>query len=218
MRAAGRVADPPALPSETGRCPRSQTAAAAWWSSPERMSAGRSSSGRIASRSTSSSPCSTGPSARTARSRASSSSPAFRTSARASSAQLGMDKDVQKRLFARRGSRSVRTKPRDRLGRRSRDDRGGREALGYPFTKPATLGSSVGIEGARHRGARRRPRGGVPREDALVEKAAEGARRSNAPSSGTTIRSRPSRARSFRSTTSSTTTRRSTSTSTGRGS
>ena len=116
--------------------------------------------------------------------------------------------------------RSVRGGARVRLGRRPRVDRGARRRrsgtrssrsrrpsvppsasrrCATPRSSPPVSTRRSGTRGTRS--SRRRPR-------------APG--RSNAPSSATTIRSPPSRARSFRRTTSSTTTRRSTSTSTAR--
>ncbi len=164
-------------------CPRSRTAAAGRSSSRPRGGRRRSSPPTDrASRSTSCSLCSTGPTARTARCRASSSSPASRTSVRASSARLsGWTRTCRSGCSSRRGSRSVRT-------RRSRESawvddpetvEAAAEALGYPlFTKPATLGSSVGVSKVHDAGELAAGLEEAFRyaRDALVEKAAEGAR------------------------------------------
>ena len=94
---------------------------------------------------------------------------------------IGMDKDVQKRLFRAAG---LPVGPYEAV-RESvwADDpetiEAAAEALGYPvFTKPATLGSSVGV--SKVHGAQELA-GGLEEafryaRDALVEKAAEGAR------------------------------------------
>jgi D-alanine-D-alanine ligase len=94
---------------------------------------------------------------------------------------LGMDKDVQKRLFREAG---LPVGPFEAV--READWREDPEtveataaALGYPlFTKPATLGSSVGVSSVRDAGELS---GGLEEafryaRDALLEKTAEGAR------------------------------------------
>ena len=94
---------------------------------------------------------------------------------------IGMDKDVQKRLFLAAG---LPVGPYEAVRESAwRDDpetvEAAAEALGYPlFTKPASLGSSVGVSKVHDRG---QLAGGLDEafryaRDALVEKAAEGAR------------------------------------------
>jgi len=94
---------------------------------------------------------------------------------------IGMDKDVQKRLFLAAG---LPVGPYEAVRESAwRDDpetaEAAAEALGYPlFTKPASLGSSVGVSKVRDR---TELAGGLDEafryaRDALVEKAAEGAR------------------------------------------
>jgi D-alanine-D-alanine ligase len=94
---------------------------------------------------------------------------------------LGMDKDVQKRLFLAAG---LPVGPYEPVRETAwRDDpetvEAAAEALGYPlFTKPATLGSSVGVSKVHDGGELA---GGLAEafryaRDAVVERAAEGAR------------------------------------------
>ena len=94
---------------------------------------------------------------------------------------LGMDKDVQKRLFVAAG---LPVGPYEAVRESAWADdpetiEAAAEALGYPlFTKPATLGSSVGVSkvhDARELAAGLEEAFEYAR-DALVEKAAEGAR------------------------------------------
>ena len=94
---------------------------------------------------------------------------------------IGMDKDVQKRLFLRgRAPRgSVRDGPRDRWDDDPESVEAAAEALGYPlFTKPATLGSSVGVSKVHDAAELAAGLAEAFRyaRDALVEQAAEGAR------------------------------------------
>jgi D-alanine-D-alanine ligase len=128
---------------------------------------------------------------------------------------IGMDKAVQKALFAASGLAVV---PYEVVREPGWDeDPEGVSAriagLGFPvFTKPATLGSSVGIVKVHD------PtnwRAGSPRRSGTRAKRSwrrdsTGSARSSARCSATTTRSRPWRARSCRPVTSSTTTRRST--------
>jgi D-alanine-D-alanine ligase len=94
---------------------------------------------------------------------------------------IGMDKDVQKRLFLAAG---LPVGPYEAVRESAwLDDRetveAAAEALGYPlFTKPVSLGSSIGVSKVRDR---EQLAGGLDEafryaRDALVEKAAEGAR------------------------------------------
>jgi D-alanine-D-alanine ligase len=94
---------------------------------------------------------------------------------------IGMDKDVQKRLFLAAG---LPVGPYEAVREFAWTDdpetvEAAAEALGYPlFTKPASLGSSVGVSKVHDRA---QLAGGLDEafryaRDALVEKAAEGAR------------------------------------------
>jgi D-alanine-D-alanine ligase len=94
---------------------------------------------------------------------------------------IGMDKDVQKRLFLAAG---LPVGPYEAVRESAWTDdpetvEAAAEALGYPlFTKPASLGSSVGVSKVHDRA---QLAGGLDEafryaRDALVEKAAEGAR------------------------------------------
>ncbi|HET6790224.1 MAG TPA: D-alanine--D-alanine ligase family protein, partial [Actinomycetota bacterium] len=94
---------------------------------------------------------------------------------------LGMDKDVQKRLFVAAG---LPVGPYEAVRESAWVDdpetiEAAAEALGYPiFTKPATLGSSVGVSKVHDTGELAAGLEEAFRfaRDALVEKAAEGAR------------------------------------------
>jgi D-alanine-D-alanine ligase len=94
---------------------------------------------------------------------------------------IGMDKDVQKRLFLQAG---LPVGPFETVHERGWGDdpesvEASAEALGYPvFTKPATLGSSVGVTKVHHAGELAAGLANAFRyaRVAIVERSAEGAR------------------------------------------
>jgi D-alanine-D-alanine ligase len=94
---------------------------------------------------------------------------------------IGMDKDVQKRLFLQAG---LPVGPFETVHEKAWGDdpesvEASAEALGYPvFTKPATLGSSVGVTKIHHTGELAAGLANAFRyaRVALVERSAEGAR------------------------------------------
>ena len=162
------LAEPPRSPKDPARCRLSHPSsgsevalvARAGCLDPDRRR-------RASERSTSCSRCCTAPTARTARRRGCSSSPACPTWEAACSPRRSGWTRPCRRCCSRRpafpSSTSETVHEREweedpeRVAARA-------ESLGYPlFAKPATLGSSVGRdEGARACGARRRARGGVP--------------------------------------------------------
>ena len=160
---------PPALPGETGRM--TEIVAAAGAAVELAVESGSSelvaADGLETARSTWSSPSCTAHEARTAPCKACWSWPACRTWARASSdPPSGWTRRCRSRCSPRPAWRWSRTRSfASRDGRRIREGVSARIAgLGFPvFTKPATLGSSVGIvEGQRSRRVGGRPQRGVP--------------------------------------------------------